>query len=115
MNDIRIYDTDDHEEIAKKIFEDFDVLQSCKVVGFYEGMNTDTGRRFIVPKGDLVLDHIKLLDSQINIYDSKTDKRGRRIHRKLPNTIGGYVAHKIFKYDVKMTDREPVFTIWRIQ
>jgi hypothetical protein len=101
---IRIYETDDYMEMAEKIYYHFEVNQSCTIKGFV----FDEGEP--IPKGKLVLDHINNLDKTEHY-----DKRSRRKRVKLPNSIGDYVAGKIFKWDERIQDRKIIYLIWRVQ
>lgn len=96
-------------EIAVILFRDFDVMQSMTVKGFI----TDENRR-VERKGQLVLDELETLDSKYNYGNSETGKP-RRKRVKPPNTIGGYVAQKIWKYKHDIIDQIPRTIIWRIQ
>jgi len=87
----RIYNTDDPKDIAEKIWKFFEVHDLCIVTGFDKGM--------------AVLKHLEKLDRDENV-------RGHgRVNRKLDNSIGGAVAHKIFRYNIEKTK----YTIWRLQ
>lgn len=107
MNAVRIYETDDYMTMAEKIYKDFEVNQSCTVKGFI----VDEKRDEVIPKGKLVLDHIKLLDT-----DEHVGKSGLRRKRVKPvNSIGDYVAGKIFKWEERIKDRKIIYLIWRMQ
>lgn len=96
--------------IALAIFHEFDNLQSCTITGFVQ---LDNGR--LERKGDTVLRELEMLDSKHNYQPEKIDKRPRRKRYKPPNTIGGYVAQKIWKYRHEVVGNEPKTHIWRIQ
>ena len=106
--DNRVFAEDSVEDTARKIFYYFELNQSCSVVGWvYSAGRTHK-------KGDLVLENIKRLDEIENCTgDGKGNSRRKRVIP--PNTIGGFVAHKIFRYSRVMVDNEPKINIWRIQ
>lgn len=100
---------DNPVQIALKIFEDFELNQSCTITGHivYEE------ERRVAFKGEVVLDELRKLD----VYHN-TDEGGKKPRRKrvvLPDTIGGWVAQKIFKYKKVVLDGETRISIWRIQ
>lgn len=102
---VKIFDSDNFAVTASKIWNDFEVFQSCTIKGFVEIWSEE-----IQPKGYLVVEELRRLDMRDN---TKFD--GRRRRRKkviLPNTVGGQVAHKIFKYK---SDENQTYVIWRIQ
>ncbi len=104
---IKIYDTERPDEIAKKIYYQFEVHQSCTIFGFYKGEDD------LVPKGEVVMDYIKTYYEIEFCYS-----RGESITRKFkfkPNSIGGPIAHKIFTWDKKIINNEIRYTIWRVQ
>ena len=104
----RVYADDSVQDTAEKIYRQFEVLQSVSIVGWiYSG-----GRTY--KKGELVIQEIERLDSMENcVSDGKGKWRRKRVIP--PNTIGGYVAHKMFRFQKVMIDNEPKITIWRIQ
>lgn len=105
----RVYDTDDYLDVAKKIFNEFEVGQSCTV----KGVVIDEDNKEIFTKGEMVLKELRRLDSLVNVSITE----GGRLRRKrkiLPNSIGGYVAHKIFKWAILEGSLE-YYNIWRIQ
>lgn len=96
---------EDVYEIADWLFSDEFILnQSCSVTGYFE----ITGGR-LCAKGERVLEILEGLDLRRNC------DKGRRKRVKLPNTVGGFVAQKIWKWKMKIVDQEPRYTIWRIQ
>ena len=101
---VRLYETDDYMTMADKIYNSFEVNQSCTVKGFI----LDEGEP--IPKGKMVLDHINLLDRSEHY-----DKHSRRKRVKPPNSIGDFVAGKIFKYEERIQDRKIIYLIWRMQ
>lgn len=103
----RIFAEDDWRETALKIWNNFEVNQSCKVTGFENDGLT------LVPKGEMVINELTRIDLYTN---TTTDGRGRRrMVRPKGKSIGGYIAHKIFRWEKKIIDSEMVFTIWRYQ
>lgn len=104
---IKIYDTEKPEDIARKIYEQFDVHQSCTIMGFYKGEED------LIPKGKVVMDIIEMLYS----LEFCRDKGGKqyRVYSYKPNSVGGPIAHKIFTWDKKIINNEIRYTIWRVQ
>jgi len=95
---MNIYEEDSWQECARKIFYHFKVGQTVS----FEGTGEDC-------KGIWVIDELKRLDEVTNKY-----VKGGKLVRKLqqiPGSIGGYIAHKIFKY--RVGDKK--VHIWRIQ
>jgi hypothetical protein len=104
MDNVRIYDTDDYLEMADKIYHKFDVLQSCTIRGWvYDGENA-------IPKGDLVLKQLEAYDKRYNV-----NSRNRRKRVKPENSVGDFVAQKIFRWDVRFHEHKPIYNIWRMQ
>lgn len=95
----------DHWDIAKIIFDDFNVSQSVTIKGFL------VYGEDVVPKGEQVLNNLREMDKFTNL-DKKTGRRKRVI---LPNTIGGWVAQKCFKWKQEIRNKQIVIMIWRIQ
>lgn len=104
---VKIYDVDTPQEIAKKIYEQFDVMASCSVYGFV------VTEEKIIPKGELVLQEIKRLDELENI--SYFGKKKVRKYKYRKDSIGGTLAQKIFTWEKRIVDSEPRYTIWRFQ
>lgn len=110
---VKIYEHESPEEIAKKIYDNFEVFASCSILGYW-----DIGNTKMHPKGDLVCDELKRLDR----VDNTKPVRGKgdklvRTRRKPSNSIGGYLAQKIFRYEKTEMAENPYikYTIWRIQ
>ena len=106
---VKIYDTDTIREIAKKIYNDFEVCASCTVIGFV--MNESTGS--LIPKGEAVVANIESMDSVENcryVGDKKI-----RNYKFRKGSVGGPIVQKIFTWDKKIVDEEPRVTIWRFQ
>lgn len=97
-------------EIAEYIFMKFEVGQSTAIRGFTCKVGSDEK----MPKGELVLEFLKEHDRRFNVTH-KDGKKPRRKRVMLPNTIGGYVAQKIFKWEQRIMDNMIIISIWRIQ
>lgn len=106
---VKIYDTDPVEVIAKKIYNDLDVMMSCTIFGFIH----DIDGRNLTPKGEIVLNELKRLDDLEHIGIRAGGKY--RKYKFKENSVGGPIAHKIFTYEKRMVDSEPRCTIWRFQ
>lgn len=107
-NEIRVFETDSIEETARKIFEDFAIHQSCTVKGLEWN-----GEQRVICKGEEVIKEIERLDRKYNMQ--KQGKKLVRKRKRLPNTIGDFVAHKTFKYQKVTVDNDIRYQIWRIQ
>lgn len=107
---VKILDTDTANEIAKKIYEKFEVLESCTVTGWF----VEPGEQLVLGKGEMVLNELRRLDSEEHIDSLKSGKNSRRNSLK-PNSIGGPIAHKIFTWERRIVNNEPRYTIWRWQ
>lgn len=103
--------TDNAHQMAHKIFYNFKLNQSCTISGWIQFIDIQD----VMPKGDYVIKLLEKLDTMVNCNKSRSDGRMRRSRVKLPNTVGGFVAQKIFKWDVRIMDQIPRYTIWRIQ
>ncbi len=108
MEPVRIKDTDTYVEMAQKIFMYFELNQSCAIRGFIVEGDCST------PRGDMVLDVLERLDSSQNTY-KEPGRKNRRKRKVLPESIGGWVAQKIFRYKKETTEGEYKVTIWRVQ
>lgn len=106
---ITINQSESTKQIARKIYERFDVGAFCSIFGFEEHPLS----KRLVPKGELVLEELKELDEEEHMRYAKS-KRYRQYKYK-PGSIGGPIAQKIFTYDKKIVDKEPRITIWRYQ
>ena len=103
----KIYSTDNANEIASKIYFNFDVLDSCCVYGF----EIDMKEQKLMPKGEMVMAIIEKLYQKDFINSS-----GNRKYKTFgENVVGGPVAHKAFKFDKKIVEMEPRYIIWRLQ
>ena len=110
---IQIYDTDTWKECADKIWSDsFEVNNSCSIYGII----LLKGEPFA--KGELVVNELRRLDKEENVMVGASGKNSRR-RKVLPDSIGGYVAHKIFRFKELHTERNGVktrkYNIWRVQ
>lgn len=108
---IQIYDTDTVKECADKIFNHFEVGQSCSIYGVEVIETPDRWKPFA--KGELVWKELEVLDFAENTVRRKGKKNARK-RKLLPNSIGGYVAHKIFQHKHYGGDN-PKYVIWRVQ
>lgn len=116
-----VLESDNYEITAKKIYYEFELNQSCTVIGWMsddpeieggEGLYQRVQK--VVAKADEVLKELERIDNLENVRPCGAKKMTRK-RKKLPNTIGGYVAHKIFKYNRVLSDGHVRVTIWRIQ
>lgn len=107
---VRIFTDDTVDVTAKKIFNEFDVFQSCSINGFVR----DEAKQELVPKSEMVINALRILDERANTEVRKGDGRRRRIRTLAKDSIGGYLAHKIFKFRYDDKDHVKV-TIWRLQ
>lgn len=107
---VQILPEDDYMTMAEKIYKRFEIGMSCSIYGFVQ----IPSEMRVIPKGQLVIDEISRLDILDNT-DIGSDKRRRRKRVKPPHTIGGYVAHKMFRYEILNTDKGPKVNIWRMQ
>lgn len=95
--------------IAEHIYKKFEIGNSCTIKGFIiQGED-------VISKGDLVLEELTLMDKLDNTNTPIGDKRPRRKRVQVPDSIGGYVAQKIFKFEKRIIDNTPRVTIWRMQ
>lgn len=106
---VRIYETDTWNEMAVKIFYEFEIDQSCTIEGFIMDIDK-AGLPDPIPKGELVLTELESLDSKVNKSDG-----ARRRRKYMNNTIGGYVVKKVFRFNKRITDKFYKVDIWRIQ
>lgn len=104
---VKIYDTDSARDIARKIFEEFDVMSSCCVYGFVE---KDSG---LIAKGEYVIEYLKMFDEMENL--KFRGEKAERNFKYRKDSIGGPIAHKIFTWEMRIVESEPRYTIWRYQ
>ena len=108
----RVYETDNYIDTANKIFNHFEINQSCNVIGWTYITVLDEYKA----KGELVLKELEDMDRKQNFDKSRSDRRVRRRRVKLPNSIGDYVAQKIFRWKIdKSSINKPKYAIWRVQ
>lgn len=96
---------------AKFIFDVFEVLQSYSVKGFTRDEHGNP-----ITKGKVVLDELKRLYTERYMKNkeiSKGTKSRRRNH--LVNTVGGTLAHPIWRYKEEEIEGNIKVSIWRIQ
>ncbi|MBK7345816.1 MAG: hypothetical protein IPI98_02580 [Chitinophagaceae bacterium] len=103
-----ISENDSLRDIAEKIYSKFISGQSCTISGFCEDLNGG-GKREVVPRGEVV---IRLLEIK---YRAEFYDGNKRRLKYIKNSVGGPVAHKIFKYEKHIRESIPVITIWRMQ
>ena len=101
---VRINDSDDYITMAEKIYHHFQLNQSCTIRGIAI-VDKDP-----YPKGKMVLYEIEQLDKKLNY---KNGKRRKRV--KPPNSVGDFIAGKIFRYEERIQDKKIVYLIWRKQ
>lgn len=101
----KIYNTDDVDTMAEKIYRTFERGDTVSIFGWVEEGET------LVPKGVRVLDKL-LWFYQRDHYGHKGRAREFK-YRK--DTIGGPIAHPIWSWEKRMVDQEPRINIWRIQ
>ena len=107
MQLVKVYDTDTPEQIAKKIFNNFEVMQSCTITGYV----ISGGESFI--KGELVINELYSLDKLHNLRQQGNKMARKR--KRLKDSIGGYVADKIFRYKKTIDGSNVRYNIWRYQ
>lgn len=96
--------------MADKIFNHFLVTQSCTIRGFEKDVDDN-----VELKGDRVLELLREMDRKQNYINHNKSRNDARRRRHIPkDSIGGYLAHKIFKFKHE-TLGTPCVTIWRIQ
>lgn len=116
---VRIFEDDSVNEIARKIFEDFKVFDSCTITGFVmlneNGMITKDKNLAsdVIEKGDAVWQQLKKLDKfkYMQIYGKKLT----RIRTYVPNSIGGFVSQPIFRHNRRKDGDTIKWAIWRHQ
>lgn len=106
---VRIYDTDTLHEMASKIYEKFEVMQSFCISGFVISDNDK-----LIAKGKIILDYIERRYKEENVSIS-SDGKEKKKYKFEKDSIGGPIAHKIFKWNIRVIDKEPRYTIWRLQ
>lgn len=109
---LEIKNLKDPKLIATAIFN-FEPFQSCSIFGMW----VDPSNGEAIPKGMYV---VKLLKE---MYKEKYYEKGIRSRVHYANSVGGYVAHPIWKYKLSTIDAEPEkdlnenrkVNIWRVQ
>lgn len=102
-----IYDTDSIKEIARKIYYKFAINQSCTIFGI------EIFEDVAVPRGELVLkDILALYELEYMRWQGIKYIRKREFPK---NSIGGELAHPIFRWEKRIIDNNVRYTIWRIQ
>jgi hypothetical protein len=107
---IKIYDTDTVQDIARKIYEDFDVMASCSIYGFV----MHELEHKLIPKGELVIEELRRMDEKENMGIGAAGGRYRK-YKYRKDSVGGPIAHKIFTWEKRVVESEPRYTIWRYQ
>lgn len=107
MYTIKIYDIDSINEIARKIYYHFEINQSCTIWGI------EAYQDAAVPKGQLIVDEIRRIYAEENMRRQGT--KIIRVRKYVENSVGGELAHKIFKWQMNKIDNDVRYTIWRIQ
>lgn len=106
----RVYEHDTVEDMAQKIFRQFEVMQSCKVEGFIPDMINE----HLHEKGKLVWERIIELDRQEN-FEAHVKGGSKRKRTVYENSNGAALAHKIFRWSREFRNNKLVYTIWRMQ
>lgn len=105
----KIYDTDTVYDIARKIFNEFDIGAMCRVSGFF----MDEKANILRPKGEIVIEQLKDMDLGVNCKKYTNGIQRKYVYKK--NSIGGPISHKIFTWEKHVVDNEVRITIWRFQ
>jgi hypothetical protein len=103
----RIYSTMIAWEMAETIYNRFVVEQNCIVTGWEKRADK------WYEKGQLVLDEIRKRDERDNMYMTKQGLK-RKV-KKWANSVGGHQAGKCFRFEKRVVNEEPRYTIWRVQ
>lgn len=101
---VQILSTDTYYEMAKKIYYQFEVGQSCTIKGFI------WRKELPYAKGSGVLEELERMDKE-----EHTNIEGRRKRVKPKHTVGGYAKDKMFKYKRETRNGILMYTIWRLQ
>lgn len=107
--DKQLLETGTIADIAREIFYNFEINQSATISGFVT--NVDTMEIFT--RGEKIIENLERLDVTENFRNE--GKRMRRKQVKLPNTVGGFVAQKAFKWSSEKRGNTVIYRIWRIQ
>jgi len=108
----QILATDNYHEVARKMFYEYQVGQSCTVAGICE---TKEGE--IMPKGEAACNELRKLDRIENFVSNKGARGGgmRRRRDRPDNQIGDYIANKAFRYSHRGSGAQIKYMIWRVQ
>ncbi len=106
---VRILESDGYYDMAIKIYRDFEVGQSCTISGFVIVGNEAE------PKGEVVIRELEKMDIKDNVHIPKDGRKRRRKRVKPPNSIGDYVAQKMWVWEKVIRDGKIKFIIWRKQ
>lgn len=98
------------KETAQLIFHQMIVNQSVAILGYVR----DDENMTVEEKGKLVIQELEKLDIEHN-FQAHKDGALRRKRSRMANSIGGFIAQKIFKYERREVDNFPRYTIWRLQ
>lgn len=111
MEITRIFESDTWDVMARKIFRDFVVGQSCSIIGF---VNVEIGEP--TPKGILVALELERLDKFSNSSGNARDGKWRRRRVKPANSIGDFTAQKQWVYKKQIIEGNKIkVDIWRTQ
>lgn len=103
-----VYQSDSCIQVARKIYENFDVGESCVITGFIIQLGDS------VTRGELILKEIERMDMDENIrFISGAKKQRKYVYKK--GSIGGPISQKIFTFEKRIVDSEVRYTIWRFQ
>ena len=116
---VKVYADDTIEETARKIFEQFELFQSCTIEGYVMinklGVITNIKEECddSEERGKLVWERLRKLDQ--HKYAKLYGKKLLRLRKKIPNSIGGFVAQPIFCHNRRKSDGVVKWAIWRHQ
>lgn len=103
---VRIDDMDTARDMAEKIYNNF------KVGDFYVVKGWVIKGETLVDKGENVITWIQYFYEQEHYKPSGRERIFKYEYKK---TIGGPLAHPIFKWERTIRDKEPHYQIWRAQ
>ncbi len=99
-------------KIARVIF-DWEIGMSCALTGFIADADSDTG---FSPKGKLVIKELQNLYNEKYLRAGYKDgKQKVRARNHYTNSIGGAIAHPIWRYKEEIVNDKIKYTIWRVQ
>lgn len=105
----RVYESDSYDVMAKKIYSNFDVGQSCSILGFL------LEKEDPVPKGLRVLEELERLDNFNNMARAR-DGKWRRRRVKPEDSIGDFTAQKQWRFKKSIVNGSKIkYDIWRTQ